>query len=111
MLTFWGGLTNFWQNFGGYWPLMAALYMFTGSRLASKIELLTRDRFNVLNHIIWAKPSGMWRGCHKESLRAYFPATERILFAEHYGASGYAKGQSGYASKCADLRKYFFSTN
>ncbi|MCZ5895804.1 site-specific DNA-methyltransferase, partial [Escherichia coli] len=56
-----------------------------------------------------AKPSGMWRGCHKESLRAYFPATERILFAEHYGASGYAKGQSGYASKCADLRKNIFS--
>ena len=95
-----------------FWRILApngSLYMFTGSRLASKIELLTRDRFNVLNHIIWAKPSGMWRGCHKESLRAYFPATERILFAEHYGASGYAKGQSGYASKCADLRKNIFS--
>ncbi|MDW4778592.1 DNA methyltransferase, partial [Escherichia coli] len=37
-----------------FWRILApngSLYMFTGSRLASKIELLTRDRFNVLNHI------------------------------------------------------------
>ena len=95
-----------------FWRILApngSLYMFTGSRLASKIELLTSDRFNVLNHITRAKPSGIWRRCHKESRRAYFPATELIMFAEHYGASGYAKGQSGYASKCAELRKDAFS--
>lgn len=95
-----------------FWRILApngSLYMFSGSRLASKIELLTRDRFNVLNHITWAKPSGMWKRQNKESLRAYFPATERIIFAEHYGASGYAKGQSGYASKCADLQKEIFA--
>lgn len=95
-----------------FWRILApngSLYMFSGSRLASKIELLTRDRFNVLNHITWAKPSGMWKRQNKESLRAYFPATERIIFAEHYGASGYAKGQSGYASKCADLQKDIFA--
>lgn len=51
---------------------------------ASDIEIMMRERFNVLNHIIWAKPSGRWNGCNKESLRAYFPATERVLFAEHY---------------------------
>jgi len=95
-----------------FWRILApngSLYMFSGSRLAAKIELLTRDRFNVLNHITWAKPSGVWRRQNKESLRTFFPATERIIFAEHYGASGYAKGQSGYASKCAELRKDVFS--
>lgn len=94
-----------------FWRILApngSLYMFSGSRLASKIELLTRDRFNVLNHITWAKPSGIWKRQNKESLRAFFPATERIIFAEHYGASGYAKGQAGYASKCADLQKEIF---
>lgn len=95
-----------------FWRILApngSLYMFTGSRLASNIEILTRNRFNVLNHITWAKPSGVWKRCHKEDLRSYFPATERIIFAEHYGASGYAKGQSGYASKCADLQRDIFS--
>ncbi|HDT2265862.1 DNA-methyltransferase [Enterobacter asburiae] len=95
-----------------FWRILApngSLYMFSGSRLAAKIELLTRDRFNVLNHITWAKPSGVWKRQNKESLRAFFPATERIIFAEHYGASGYAKGQSGYASKCADLQKDIFA--
>ncbi|MDW5941568.1 hypothetical protein SBT38_27540, partial [Klebsiella pneumoniae] len=48
-------------------------------RLASDIEILVRERFNLLNHIIWAKPSGRWNGCNKESLRSYFPATERII--------------------------------
>ncbi len=76
--------------------------MFTGSRLASKIELLTRDRFNVLNHIIWAKPSGMWRGCHKESLRAYFPLLKEYYLQSITARQVMLKGQSGYASKCAD---------
>lgn len=49
-----------------------SLYLFCGHRLASDIEILMRQRFNVLNHIIWAKPSGRWNGCNKESLRTYF---------------------------------------
>ncbi|MFO6427074.1 DNA methyltransferase [Escherichia coli] len=46
-----------------------SLYLFCGHRLASDTELMMRERFNVLNHIIWAKPSGRWNGCNKESLR------------------------------------------
>lgn len=70
-----------------FWRVLkpsGSIYLFSGHRLAADIELLMRNRFNILNHIIWAKPSGRWNGCHKESLRAYFPATERIIFAEHY---------------------------
>jgi site-specific DNA-methyltransferase (adenine-specific) len=98
-------LTEFWRVL----KPNGSLYMFTGSRLASDIEILTRSRFNVLSHIIWAKPSGMWKRQHKEGLRSFFPATERIIFAEHYGADGYAKGNSGYASKCADLHRDIFA--
>lgn len=70
-----------------FWRVLkpnGSIYLFSGHRLAADIELLMRNRFNILNHIIWAKPSGRWNGCNKESLRAYFPATERIIFAEHY---------------------------
>ncbi|HHP7720498.1 TPA: DNA-methyltransferase, partial [Escherichia coli] len=81
-----------------FWRVLkpaGSLYLFCGHRLASDIEIMMRERFNVLNHIIWAKPSGRWNGCNKESLRAYFPATERVLFAEHY--QGPYRGKSdGY---------------
>jgi site-specific DNA-methyltransferase (adenine-specific) len=95
-----------------FWRVLkpnGSMYIFCGPRLAADIEILTRQRMNVLNHIIWSKPSGMWKRQNKESLRQFFPATERIIFAEHYGANGYAKGQSGYASKCADLHKETFA--
>ncbi|ECY3258061.1 site-specific DNA-methyltransferase [Salmonella enterica subsp. enterica serovar Alachua] len=68
-----------------FWRILkpnGSIYLFSGHRLAADIELLMRARFNVLNHIIWAKPFGRWNGCRKEDLRSYFPATERILFAE-----------------------------
>ena len=100
------------EFFAQFWRVLkpnGSVYVFSGSRLAADIEILMRNRLNVLNLIIWAKPSGVWRRSRKEDLRSFFPATERILFAEHYGANGYAKGQSGYASKCADLQKEIFS--
>ena len=40
-----------------------SIYLFCGHRLASDIEIMMRARFNVLNHIIWAKPSGRWKAC------------------------------------------------
>ena len=85
-----------------------SIYLFCGHKLSADTELLMRQRFNVLNHIIWAKPSGPWRRMRKTDLRSFFPATERILFAEHYGADGHAKGVAGYATKCAELKKEVF---
>lgn len=63
----------------------------------------------VLSAITPAKPNatGLWQ--NKESLRALFPATERIIFAGHYGVEGFAKGQSGDASKCAALKRDVFA--
>ncbi|EKF5927788.1 site-specific DNA-methyltransferase, partial [Escherichia coli] len=71
----------------------------------SDIEIMMRERFSVLNHIIWAKPSGRWNGCNKESLRAYFPATERILFAEHYQGP-YRPKDDGYEAKGRALKQH-----
>ena len=86
-----------------------SIYVFCGSKLAAKTEMLIKERFNVLNHIVWAKPSGIWNKTRKESLRMYAPATERIIFAEHYSADGFAKGASGYHSKKQEARENIFS--
>ncbi|WP_435234470.1 DNA-methyltransferase [Psychromonas sp. PT13] len=94
-----------------FWRILkptGSLYLFCGSKLATDTEMLIRSRFEVLNHIIWAKPSGVWKRAHKPSLRAFFPATERIIFAGHYGSEGFAKGANGYATKCSELKKDVF---
>jgi adenine-specific DNA-methyltransferase len=44
----------------------------------------------------------------KEDLRSYFPITEEIIFAEHYGSDNIAKGEAGYAAKCDELRGFLF---
>ncbi|MGA1354708.1 MAG: site-specific DNA-methyltransferase, partial [Candidatus Limnocylindrus sp.] len=44
----------------------------------------------------------------KDDLRAFFPASETIVFAEHYGADNMAKGEAGYAAKCDELRGFVF---
>ncbi|MDE9477049.1 site-specific DNA-methyltransferase [Xenorhabdus bovienii] len=93
-----------------FWRVLkpnGSLYMFCGSRLASDTEILVRERFNVLNHIIWAKPSGPWRRQNKESLRTYFPATERIIFAEHYQGPYHPK-TDGYSRQCRELKQNVF---
>lgn len=91
-----------------FWRVLkpaGSLYLFSGHRLASDIEIMMRERFNVMNHIIWAKPSGRWNGCNKESLRSYFPATERILFAEHYQGP-YKPNSDGYAEKSNEVKQH-----
>lgn len=94
-----------------FWRVLkpnGSLYIFCGSKLAADTELLVRQRMDVLSHIIWAKPNGPWLRQNKASLRTFFPSTERIIFAGHYGAEGYAKGQAGYATKCAEIKGEVF---
>lgn len=59
-----------------------SLYLFAGPHLATQVDIAVGRRFNLLNHIIWCKPSGRHNGCCKEALRRYFPQTEHIMFAE-----------------------------
>lgn len=91
-----------------FWRVLkpaGSIYLFSGHRLSADIEIMMRERFNVLNHIIWAKPSGRWNGCNKESLRAYFPATEHILFAEHR-IGPYEAKDDGYQRKSSELKQH-----
>lgn len=59
-----------------------SIYLFCGPYLAAETELLMDKHFRMLNHIVWRKPTGRFLGCNKESLRKYFPQTERLMFAE-----------------------------
>lgn len=59
-----------------------SIYLFAGPHLATKVELLMSEHFEILNHLYWAKPSGRWNLNRKEDLRRYFPKTEHIIFAE-----------------------------
>ncbi|HEK0562919.1 TPA: site-specific DNA-methyltransferase [Proteus mirabilis] len=112
---------NQWENVTSYlswldemlaefWRVLkpnGSLYIFCGSKLASDTELLVRERFNILSHIVWAKPSGPWRRACKADLRSFFPSTERILFAEHYQSPHKGKS-SAYLQQCKALKENVF---
>ena len=92
-----------------------SLYVFASPRMAANVEVKIGEFFNVLNSIVWAKgglptnrTGGRWQGAEKEKLRSFFPETERIVFAEHYGADNAAKGVAGYDKKCDELRGFVF---
>jgi site-specific DNA-methyltransferase (adenine-specific) len=89
-----------------------SLYCFASSKMAARVECKIAERFTVLSHIVWQKGdengNGMHTRQHKEGCRLWFPQTERIIFAEHYGADNIAKGEAGYVSKCDELRGFVF---
>jgi site-specific DNA-methyltransferase (adenine-specific) len=80
--------------------------------MAARVEVLLSERFNVLNRVVWVKGDANGNGRHaqacKESLRAWFPRTENIIFAEHYGSDNIAKSEAGYDVKCDELRGFVF---
>ena len=91
-----------------------SLYWFAWAEHAAMIEARMRNHLEVLNHIVWRKGSagksslGWMQKAEKESLRAFLPETERVLFAAHYGADSFAMGASGYDAKCDELRGFLF---
>ena len=86
-----------------------SLYVFASPKMAARVEVRVGDRFNVLQSIVWHKANGnaALRN-EKEALRSWIPNTERIIFAEHYGADNIAKGEAGYVTKCDELRGFVF---
>ena len=86
-----------------------SLYLFASPKMAARVEVLTGGRFNVINNIAWAKPGQSYAEIYgPEKFRGYVEMSERIIFAEHHGADGYAKGEAGYGAKCDELRGFVF---
>jgi len=85
-----------------------SVYIFASPKMAARVELKVGEYFEILNRITWAKPpfstkAEMFR---KEDMRSYFPTTEAVIFAEHFGADSQAKGESCYGAKCDELRGF-----
>ena len=91
-----------------------SLYVFASPDMGSRVECVVREEMRVLTNIRWKKRSaeGEHSGQHgraeKEALRAPFPASETIIFAEQFGADNMAKGEAGYGAKCDELRGFVF---
>ena len=90
-----------------------SLYVFASPRMAARVEVKIGERFNVLASITWTKPNdpgydGWHRKMSKEALRSWYLYSERVIFAEHYGADNIAKGEAGYAAKCDEVRGFVF---
>jgi site-specific DNA-methyltransferase (adenine-specific) len=85
-----------------------SLYMFASPQMGGRVEGIVRDSLDVLNHIVWVKRQGWHAKAEEESLRCYFPQTERVIFAEPRGADSVALGESGYAAKCDEARAFIF---
>lgn len=85
-----------------------SLYVFASPKMAARVEVLVGERFEVLSHIVWRKPFSRANQTEKEALRAPFPASERLIFAEHRGSDNIAKGEAGYEAKCDQLRGFLF---
>jgi len=83
-----------------------SLYMFASPQMSARVECVIAERFSVLNSIVWAKPKFSTKAemFDKSICRGYFPATERIIFAEQLGADSMAMGEAGYVSQCERLR-------
>ena len=87
-----------------------SLYLFASPQMSARVECKVGEVFNVINRITWRKPpfstkAEMFR---KEDLRSFFPTSEFVIFAEHYGADNMAKGEAGYEAKCDELRGFLY---
>jgi site-specific DNA-methyltransferase (adenine-specific) len=59
------------------------LAMFCSPDLSAGVEVEVRRRMSVLNHIVWRKSGpGRLGMMNKESMRRFFPTSERIIVAE-----------------------------
>lgn len=64
-----------------------SLFCFCDSSMAARLEVMLSEDFNILSQLVWTKPNEPgydgWKGkMKKESLRQWYPHSERIVFAE-----------------------------
>ena len=91
-----------------------SLYFFASPQMAARVECEISKRFAVLNSITWRKgaadrdAASRGNAACKEALRGWFPTSERIIFAEHYGSDTVAMGAAGYRSKCDEAARDTF---
>lgn len=83
-----------------------SLYLFMGPKMAASVERMIAKHMVVENHIVWIKPSGMHKRQRRASLRRYFPATERIIFATQRNYSEAKAQHKAISIACAPIIDY-----
>ena len=86
-----------------------SLYVFASPQMAWHVEGVIRERFNVLNHLVWNK-DGRSRSAQseKEALRCFFGESERIIFAEHGHSDQVADEIAGFTEAETGLKRRIF---
>lgn len=87
-----------------------SLYVFASPEMSARVEITTGEFFTVLNRITWAKPPFATKAemFDKETMRAYFPSSESIIFAEQCGSDRAADDASGYTDQCESAKRGVF---
>lgn len=65
-----------------------SIFCFCSSAMSAQLQIMFSEYFNVLSEIIWTKPNapgydGWKQKMKKESLRQWYPHSERIIFLEN----------------------------
>lgn len=90
-----------------------SLFCFCSSEMSARLEVMFSKYFNILSQIVWTKPNeagfdGWKQKTKKESLRQWYPSTERIIFAEQNNSDKFANESSGKADYKHNLRFSLF---
>ena len=92
-----------------------SLYCFASPQMRARVEVKIAERFKCMPSITWVKndgnvenSGGKWRQAEKEAMRAYFPRTEAIIFAEQFGTDELAGADAGYEVACQQLCRRVF---
>lgn len=87
-----------------------SLYVFASPQMAWHVEGVIRQRFNVLSAIRWNKPAFSTKAemFDKDTMRAPFPASENIVFAEQGNADEIADAIAGFSDAETNLKRRIF---
>lgn len=96
--------------------LNGSIYVFAapqvrgGLTMATRVECEVARHFSVLQRITWQKPEGSTKAemFDKDTCRAFFPASEVIIFAEQAGSDATADDAAGYTSQCEAVKRAVF---
>lgn len=86
-----------------------SLYCFASPHLSAYVEVTLADVFNVLQRITWSKPRFSTKAemVDKDSMRAFFPSSEDLIFAEQYSEAD-ARNSSAYEQAERALKQRLF---
>lgn len=111
-LAWLGGIADEWRRL---LTNNGSMYCFASSRMAARVEIELSQRFRILNSLVWVKPDpsidinyGPSNGgrLSKDAMRSFYPSTERLVFAEHFGQDTTARGD--WSAADAELRESVF---